>query len=257
MVGALLLLLLLATPCTGAAHQESATMDDADAVPHPLQLALNGDTKTLRALLRADGASANKFLGSGPLAPTALMVAAKRGHVETMETLLQAGASTDVARRPDGTTALMLAAQGACPDRTTSEDGAQSAVRTLLLGGAGPDMRQEHGLTALMFAARHGCADHAKALLGAGAGVNIQAESGPVHLEHHLHTALHFAAAGGHVDVIEALLSEDADPTMLAGPPEGMQKLASELAPSMELVHLLQEAEQNFKGAKEEPNSEL
>ena len=100
----------------------------------------------------------------------------------------------------------VLAAATVAPDPLldAAARGDVQAVRTLLGGGADPDVALGDGLTALHIAAEAGNAEMAKLLLGAGADFEAETRIGS-------YTPLHLAAAGAHVDVVEALLGAGAD----------------------------------------------
>lgn len=92
----------------------------------------------LVAMLDA-GAKADKVMGQAKY--TALMLAAKQGHQQIVQTLLQYGANVN-ARNAGGVTALMIAAVG-------NKD---MLVSLLLKSGANPELKDAEGKTALTLA---------------------------------------------------------------------------------------------------------
>jgi ankyrin repeat protein len=152
--------------------------------------AMSGDADRVVALLRS-GADVNAAQGDGM---TALHWAAYNGQVELVETLLEAGATTQVVTRIGSYTPLhhaarngfadvveALIAAGADVEAVTStgqaralhlaaSSGREAAVRALIEGGADVDARETSwGQTPLMFAAGSGRTDVVRMLLGHGA----------------------------------------------------------------------------------------
>jgi ankyrin repeat protein len=122
---------------------------------------------------------------------TALMAAARMGHVEVVKLLLGAGATVDQ-RGGVGESALMIAA--AC--------GHESTVRVLVAGGATPNQAARDGGTPLMHASRAGHTNVVRALVQLGANLDVAAASGD--------TALMLASTGGHVASVMVLLEAGA-----------------------------------------------
>eukprot|EP00929_Paragymnodinium_shiwhaense_P061380 TRINITY_DN30653_c0_g1_i1.p1 TRINITY_DN30653_c0_g1~~TRINITY_DN30653_c0_g1_i1.p1 ORF type:complete len:715 (+),score=223.24 TRINITY_DN30653_c0_g1_i1:93-2237(+) len=96
---------------------------------------------------------------------TALVMAARSGHGQIVQALLDAKASID-ARTDEGSTALSHAVSGGSPD----------AVRSLLKAGVPVDEANEDGVTPLILAAHYGVAAVVRTLCDAGASVNLEAE---------------------------------------------------------------------------------
>lgn len=117
--------------------------------------AQNGDTSTVEVLLinKANLLKKNKY------GDTALLLAALRGHLNTVITLVNAGAEID----PEGWTPLIYAAF----------EGHAEIVRFLLTLDIDIDAQAENGLTALMAASRHGHLDIVQILLEHDAAVNL------------------------------------------------------------------------------------
>lgn len=121
-----------------------------------------------------------------------LMLAAARGEIDALETLIAAGAAPDQ-RGAGGLTALMAAAQRGQPD----------SVCRLIEVGATPDLADDTGHTALAFAARRGDTGSVACLLDAGASVERMDEQGI--------SVLMEGIRSGAMPVIERLIAEGAD----------------------------------------------
>ncbi|KXZ48898.1 hypothetical protein GPECTOR_24g187 [Gonium pectorale] len=144
----------------------------------------SGSADMVKMLL--DGA---KLKPGGTDGMTALMMAAKGGHVEVVKDLLDAGADL-YARDRNGMGALMMAAKG----------GHVEVVKVLLAAArADVNAADMNGMTALMMAAKGGHVEVVKVLLAARADVNAADMDGT--------TALTMAAKGGHVEVVKVLLA--------------------------------------------------
>ena len=186
----------------------------------PLLLAASsGHTAVVDALLKA-GARAD---AAGPEGETPLMLAARSGNVAAVNLLLEAGAAVGAKERWQGQTALMwaaaenhgavvkaLAARGAevngrsnvvpppardILDFRTDKNG--QALQTLLT------TFPRGGLTPLLFAARQGAIDGARALIDAGADLNLADPDGI--------TPLVLAIRNGHYDLGALLVEKGAD----------------------------------------------
>ncbi len=125
----------------------------------------------------------------------ALLRAVAEGHPGKVQAALEAGADPDVRVRPDGRTALMLAA----------ERGYAEVIAPLLQAGARIDARSADGWTALMQAAHGRHAKAARRLLDAGADTDLREDS-------YGNTALLIAARRGADRTLAALLEHGADP---------------------------------------------
>jgi ankyrin repeat protein len=177
-----------------------------------IQLACqNGSAAAVSRLLKA-GVSAN---ATGEYGETALMTCARTGVVPAAKVLIEAGASIDAVESWRGQTALMWAAA----------EGHADMVKALIAAGADKDARstivvwerqrsQEPrdkwlppgGLTPLLLAARQGRVDAARALLDAGADIDL--------VDPDRHTPLIMALSNGHVDVAKLLIERGADVNM-------------------------------------------
>ncbi len=90
-----------------------------------------------------------------------------------------------------------------------TKQGDVEAVRSLLDGGADPNVAQGDGLTALHIAAQEGQLEIVKLLLGAGAKVEPPTRIGD-------YTPLHLAGRSGQVEVVSVLLEAGANPAVVA-----------------------------------------
>ncbi|CAK9034684.1 unnamed protein product [Durusdinium trenchii] len=154
--------------------------------------------------------------------PAPILFAAKRGHLEVVRLLLEAGADQNAARQ-DGATAL-----GA-----TAFNGHLEVARVLLEAGADPNAARQDGTTALMVAALNGHLEVVRVLLEAGADQNATTQDGA--------TALMFAAHKGHLEVVRLLLEAGADPKAAAQDGTTALILAAESG-QLEVQQLLLEA---------------
>jgi ankyrin repeat protein len=152
--------------------------------------AMRGDLERVRALLR-DGADVNAAQGDGM---TALHWSALNGHLEAMNVLLYAGATTEPLTRVGRYTPLHLA----------SSRGHAASVARLLQAGARPDAVTETGVQPLHLAAQAGNADAVEALIARGAGVNARDAT-------HGRTPLVFATALNRLEAMKVLISKGAD----------------------------------------------
>ena len=164
--GVIAVMVALAAPGGDSTAQESGPAASQEAPDQRMDKAL------LRAVAEGDPGKVGAALKAGadpdvrvrPDGPTALMLAAERGHAEVVAPLLQAGARID-ARSADGWTALMQAAYGRHA----------KAAQALLDAGADPTLREDrYGNTALLIAARRGADRTLAALLAHGADPNVQ-----------------------------------------------------------------------------------
>ena len=171
----------------------------------------NGSAEAVTRLLKA-GVNPNT---TGELGETALMTCAKTGVVPAARALLEAGASVDAVETWRGQTALMWAAA----------EGHADMVRALIAAGADKNARSTvvvwerqrtseprdkwlppGGLTPLLLAAREGRLEATRALVAAGADVNL--------VDPDRHTPLIVALINGHVDVAMHLIESGADVNM-------------------------------------------
>jgi ankyrin repeat protein len=197
-------LLLRASANTNAANRYGVT---------PLSLAAtNRDAAMAEALLKA-GADPNAKLPGGS---TMLMTAARTGNPEIVRLLIAHGADVHAKGEQYGETALVWAV-----DQNHAE-----AAKILIAHGADVNARTnplEHekdrfGLegvltilphghwTPLMYAARQGSLDAARALVDAGASLNLTDPDGT--------TALIIAIINGHYDTAAMLAEKGADPNL-------------------------------------------
>jgi ankyrin repeat protein len=154
------------------------------------------DRRTIRALIRRGGdPNATREDGSTPL-----HVAAGFGTESSLRALLEGGADPR-ARSHRGETPLHVAAAPQ-PDRTP--DDCRSIVQQLVARGADPNARTGFAMAPLHQAALVGHVAVVRALLEAGATVDLEGPEGA--------TALSIAAVAGHAPVVAELLARGADP---------------------------------------------
>src|SRR5687767_4539770 len=152
--------------------------------------AMNGDTETVRALLKK-GLDVNEAQGDGT---TALHWAAIKGDAELAQMLLFAGANHRATTRLGAYTPLYLAGKG----------GHSAEVAVLLAAGAGPKTLTSYCSTPLMFAAAARVPWSITALVENGSDINAKdAAKGE--------TPLMFAAAFNRVEAVKLLLARGAD----------------------------------------------
>lgn len=162
---------------------------------------------------------------------TPLVRASRRGDLDIMRVLLDAGADPNRISTYGNSSALVDAAQA----------GHFDAVRLLIAAGADVDkaLSESDGFCPLHFAAQRGNLDFLRLLLGAGANVNIMAGNWGW-------TPLHAAAAGGHHGIIQSLIAAGAslNAQTTDGSPSGETPLMAAVYPPghPECVRVLLEA---------------
>ena len=175
-----LVLLPVATASVGAASSD---------VPL-IEAAKSADAAAVRALLEQEPGSVT---ATEPDGTTALHYAVHRNDLDTVETLLAAGARVDAVTR-----------YGVRPLTLAAENGDAAVVGRLLAAGADPNGSQPGGETALMTAARTGDAETIRTLIAHGAGVAAREET-------RSQTPLMWAAVNGNAAAITALVAAGAD----------------------------------------------
>ena len=182
--------------------------------------AMNGNAAMLDLLLKAGGdPNAASSLGTTPL-----MLAAASGRPEAVKALLDHKADVNAKDVANEQTALTFAAakNRAAVIRVLAEHGADldatSKVNKLpsnkkdgdnaLRSGLGSDPTEMGGFTALHFAARQGHLDAARALVEAGANVNLPSASDR-------DSALTIATINANFDIGKFLLDHGADPNLV------------------------------------------
>jgi uncharacterized protein len=208
----------------------------------PLLMASQAGHAQVVASLLAAGASANSATATGA---TALMLAARSGSTETVTRLIETGADVNVKEKGFGQTALMVAAgldradvvrllmargadwkaASAIADlkalSSPMEDGGRPvqapapAAGRIDVPGVTRGYRYNEligtqgGLTALHFAVRQGSAGAARALVEAGADVNIVSPGDQA-------SPLLVAAINGHFDLASFLIEKGANPNLVS-----------------------------------------
>ena len=168
-----------------------------------------GNTAIIEALLEA-GAGVDEPGADGQ---TALMIVARTGNTAAAEALLYRGADVNAREAWRNQTALMWAAAQGQPAmvKLLIEHGAnvdaRSAVNDWPRQVSGEPRRMYRpfgGLTPLLFAAREGCLECVRALVDAGANVNLTDPKGV--------TPLFLAIDNFHFDTAKLLIEEGASP---------------------------------------------
>ena len=171
-------------------------------------------------ILLANGAIVTEANWAGE---TPLMLAAKWASLETIQTLLKAGAAID-AKDNQGQTALIHATKIYFdPNRNPPR-----AVRLLLANGARVNDVDRSGRSALMHALNAAQGESVKVLIAAGANVNLVDSDGQ--------TALMLAVRGRSVESVAALLQAGAASTINHKDNEGLTALLYAVTQSYFLV---------------------
>jgi ankyrin repeat protein len=173
----------------------------------PLMMAAtNGNAEILEALIAA-GADAKAAMPEGE---TALMTAARSGNAEALRVLLAHGANVNAQESWMGETALMWAAgldHAAAVSMLVKNKAnldIQSKPTSFPRKVGGQTVLPRGGFSALMYAARQNAMGAARALVEAGANLNLADPEGT--------TALLLAITNGHFDMAAMLIEAGADP---------------------------------------------
>ncbi|MDX1562301.1 MAG: ankyrin repeat domain-containing protein [Gammaproteobacteria bacterium] len=142
------------------------------------EAAIIGHAEILRALLAA-GADPNF---ENPEGETPIMAVARTGHVDAARVLLEAGADVNAREDWGGQSAIMWAAARSNADmvRFLAANGADVDARGVVrqwerkvIKEPRPKDMNKGGFTPLLYAAREGCVDCARALIEAGADLDL------------------------------------------------------------------------------------
>jgi ankyrin repeat protein len=184
--------------------------------------ARSGNASIIEALAEANADATS----ASTIGTTALMLAAGAGSPDAVRALLNAGASVNAKDLNQGQTALMFAAASGREDviRVLAENGAELDVASLVPTRRKPAARAAGntaaprrgrggppkplalgGLTAMHFAAREGHLDAVRALVEAGADVNVSTASDAM-------STLTLAIVNGRLEMAKYLLEQGADP---------------------------------------------
>ena len=175
--------------------RSGAEMCEADHAGDPCLIlaAYHGHIETVRTLLCMPEVGIDN---PGACGFTALHHAARQGHADVLQALLDAGADIE-AKNVEGRSALLVA----------SIAGEAKSVKLLVEAGAGVCVTENNGLTCLTIASHFGHTETVRYLVGLKeVDVNHAANSGC--------TALHLAAYQRLPDVVKLLLEHGADKSL-------------------------------------------
>jgi ankyrin repeat protein len=181
--------ILLSVPFAGIAADPVSLRVDPDGTT-PLHWAVQQDRLDTVATLIAAGANVNAKNRYGI---TPLVLAATTGNAAIVKTLLHAGADPRVVV-PETGSVLIVAARTGSPE----------VIKSLLASGADANLAERYsGQTALMWATAEGHSEAVKALIAGGGSVNAKARDEK--------TALFYAVRRGDMNSVNALLAAGAD----------------------------------------------
>jgi len=151
--------------------------------------AKEGDLATVKELIKTIFVDTTNFSCCGN---TPLIEAAKNGHKDVVQILLDNGANIHYQGEDEHTALIAAAAYGH-----------KDIIQILLDNGANINHQNEDGWTALIFAAMNGLKDDVQILLDNGAKIDHQSNGGQ--------TPLMLAAYLGHKDLVQFLLERGAN----------------------------------------------
>eukprot|EP00873_Tetraselmis_striata_P007627 jgi/Tetstr1/427891/TSEL_017967.t1 len=194
--------LMIAASCSGMdtcselldAGANLHSRDNASGATAFIMAAFQGNVEVLHGLLQwakdTERTTSKLLLETTKKGETALMAAAKAGHLEAVKLLLDAGAAIDGrASQEDHVTALHMACR----------KGRTEVVLELLARGALLEDPDDQGMRPLMHAAAGGGADCVRAMLSSSPAPDVEAAD-----ERGRTAALH-AAAAGQVECLQVL----------------------------------------------------
>ena len=174
-------------------NQGGILKDNSVTTDTPLLLAIDNHRNDMAALLLAQGSLTGARREKDGL--DAVLLAADR-HDGTLMAMLMRNGGDIYVRDTQGQTPLHIAAT----------KGRTAVVQTLIDAGIAVDLPAKNGATALLCAVNANKIECVKALIAAGADVNVR------HPAQMNETALHLAARGAHDEVAVELLAAGADP---------------------------------------------
>lgn len=151
----------------------SETIDFIDA-------ALNGRLDEVRICLEEKNVQVDTQNASGD---TALILAAKQGHIDTCNFLISKGCNVNIQNK-NNSSAFILAA----------EKGHLAICKSLIIAGCKLDIQDNDGYSALIWAARWGHKEVVELIISTGCNIDLQTKNDG-------YTALIFAAQNGHEQI--------------------------------------------------------
>jgi len=186
-------LLTMCLVSTGCANLQQVTHSNTDEEPISAEPPVEKSLAMEPAEVRPDGYDVAVAAAVDPLSSKRLVLAARYGHEDVVQFLLDNRVDINVRDRRNYT-ALIAAAEG----------GYYEVVKKLIAAKADVNAKTSSALTALMSAAANGDTVTMMALLNAGANINDVNNEGE--------SSLFYAVRNGHLEAVHMLLDNDADP---------------------------------------------